>query len=78
VDLGNFGQERRAKLAQPKPAPKKPSYSIRFDLKEREAIEKAASTEERSGAFIVRRAALAWLREKGFLKSGHEIIGVFK
>lgn len=53
----------------PKPTPRaKPLFSLGLDPAERKALDKAAEAEDRSAAYVARRAITEWLKEKGFLK----------
>jgi hypothetical protein len=53
----------------PKPLPRaKPLFSLGLDPAERKALDKAAEAEDRSAAYVARRAITEWLKEKGFLK----------
>jgi len=42
--------------------------AILTDPAERKALDKAAEAEDRSAAYVARRAITEWLKEKGFLK----------
>ena len=62
------------KKAVPKKEPTlRTPMSIRFTDVERAAITKAADAEEREPAVFARRIILAWLAEKGFLKSDAKV-----
>jgi predicted transcriptional regulator len=52
----------------PKPARAKPLFSLGLDPDERKALAKAAAAEDRSAAYVARRAITEWLKENGFLK----------
>ena len=54
-------------IAQKPTRPGKALFSIGLEPQEREALDKAAATEDRSSAYVARRAVLGWLKEKGFL-----------
>jgi predicted transcriptional regulator len=43
-------------------------FSIGLDPQERAALDKAAGAEDRSSAYVARRAVLDWLKANGFLK----------
>jgi predicted DNA-binding protein len=43
-------------------------FSIRFDPLHRKALDAAAKREDRTAAYIVRRATIDWLKANGFLK----------
>jgi predicted transcriptional regulator len=56
-----------------KPAPSKqprarPLFSLSLDPAERAALDKAAGKEDRSSAYVARRAIVEWLKEHGYLK----------
>ena len=46
----------------------KPLFSMQLDPKEREALHKAAKAEDRSAAYVARRALVEWLKANGWLK----------
>jgi predicted transcriptional regulator len=46
----------------------KPLFSLSLDPAERAALDKAAVKEDRSSAYVARRAIIEWLKERGFLK----------
>jgi predicted transcriptional regulator len=52
---------------KPKPKQEKIIFSVRLDMKERDALEKAANAEERPAAVVVRRLI------RDFLKAGQWI-----
>jgi hypothetical protein len=43
-------------------------FSIRFEPVHRKALDAAAKREDRTAAYIVRRATVEWLKANGFLK----------
>jgi hypothetical protein len=46
----------------------KAMFGVRLAAEEREALDKAAAAEDRSAAYIARRAILDWLKAQGYLK----------
>jgi len=45
-----------------------PLFSMGLSPEEREALQKAASAEDRPMAYVARRAVVAWLKEQRWLK----------
>jgi predicted transcriptional regulator len=43
-------------------------FSVRFEPPHRKALDAAAKREDRTAAYIVRRATIDWLKANGFLK----------
>jgi hypothetical protein len=48
--------------------PPKNPLGLGLDPQERAALDKAAGTEDRSSAYVARRAVLEWLKASGYLK----------
>jgi predicted transcriptional regulator len=46
----------------------RPLFSLSLDPAERAALDKAAVKEDRSSAYVARRAIVEWLKEHGYLK----------
>ena len=60
----NYGKESPARTK----ASTARKAAILTDPAERKALDKAAEAEDRSAAYVARRAITEWLKEKGFLK----------
>jgi hypothetical protein len=58
-------------MAKTKPKPKaaiKPGFTVRLEVDERAAVEKAAAAEDRASAYLVRQFVREALKAKGFSK----------
>ena len=55
------------KVVKPVVKAPRPVFGIRLSADERQALDSAASAEDRPAAYVARRAILEWLREKGYL-----------
>jgi hypothetical protein len=64
----NAPQRKATRMKKPIPKVNKGNVSIRWDLAEWKAVQKAAEAEDLPASHIVRRATREWLRSKGFLK----------
>jgi hypothetical protein len=61
-------QEMARKIVEkPEPGERK-MFSVRFEPQHRKALDAAAKREDRTAAYIVRRATLDWLKAEGYLK----------
>jgi hypothetical protein len=58
-------------VAKPKATPPK-MFSVRFDQADRQALTAAAKAEDRSEAYIVRRATIDWLKGHGYRAAADE------
>ena len=47
---------------------KRAPFNVRLDQTEKAALEAAGKAEDRAASWIARRAIIAWLQTKGFLK----------
>jgi hypothetical protein len=59
------------RMAKLKPKPKgaiKPTFSVRLDKAERDALAKAAKEQDRPQAYVLRQFLCEALKAKGFLK----------
>jgi hypothetical protein len=59
------------RMAKSKPKPKtviKPTFSVRLDKPERDALAKAAKAQDRPQAYVLRQFLCEALKAKGFLK----------